>query len=317
MTQIASYVNSTSDSKNEELPHADLIEFIDPSSENFPIAQSEIINIHDERKTPQYQTFSDPIYVLFGFFDIDLVRRLTVLIMNLLDNNKLQSSSCCVKRVTRLSHSSNSLLQFWLNENRMPSGWLTSHSAKVYQAESARIATAIDTSFDSDIFTLEMVDQLQEFLPPDCAIRNWKRCFSTSTDGVSSLTLYRNLEGMGPCIIAIQDTSGAVFGCFIDQLISSNHYYGTPQIFIYKFNPIGSTDVVNVYYPSSHGRCFVFSNETRIAIGGDDYGKSALTIDKDFYRGSSDYCGIFKNPPLVDSGEFLIKHFEVWAFIDI
>ena len=56
--------------------------------------------------------------------------------------------------------------------------------------------------------------------------------FSIDRNGISMRTLYESTVNSGPCLIAVKDTNGYIFGCYINESLQcSTHYYGTGESF--------------------------------------------------------------------------------------
>ena len=54
--------------------------------------------------------------------------------------------------------------------------------------------------------------------------------FSIDRNGISMRSLFESTSNSGPCLIAVKDTNGSIFGCFVNEsLHSSPHYYGTGE----------------------------------------------------------------------------------------
>ena len=66
---------------------------------------------------------------------------------------------------------------------------------------------------------------------------------------------------------------------------------------------------IHVYTWSSSNAFFCFTDGETIVVGGG--GHYALTIDRDFLRGSSECCPTFNSPPLASSQDFLLRNLQV------
>lgn len=145
----------------------------------------------------------------------------------------------------------------------------------------------------------------------------WKLLYCPLVHGVSIRTFFRQCQAWpGETLLLIEDTNGAVFGGFAShtwQVARSQHHYGIPECFIFRFlNP--EEEKSPVVYPWAGGnQYFMFASLDGLAMGG---GRSrALWIDKDFLTGNSAPCETFGNrEPLSASTEFVIRNIECWGF---
>eukprot|EP00923_Selenidium_pygospionis_P037581 GHVN01065865.1.p1 GENE.GHVN01065865.1~~GHVN01065865.1.p1 ORF type:complete len:1126 (-),score=204.26 GHVN01065865.1:1383-4760(-) len=71
---------------------------------------------------------------------------------------------------------------------------------------------------------------------------------------------------------------------------------------------------IRVFHWSRRNQFMTFSDRQSIALGGG--GSFALTIDKDFLRGSSSPCTTFNSPCLASKPDFIVKNFQVWVLSD-
>ncbi|KAG0237595.1 oxidation resistance protein 1 [Mortierella sp. GBA43] len=90
----------------------------------------------------------------------------------------------------------------------------------------------LDRNQDSDpVLDLEIAQQIRIELPRK--LRNgtkWNLVYSSDQHGISMTTLYHRCKGKGPMILAIKDTTNAVFGAFVNEELKTGlSYYGTGE----------------------------------------------------------------------------------------
>lgn len=242
--------------------------------------------------------------VLFGYYKKDVAYKCTSLLMDLLDSYKNEIIVTDRSGITRIPFSSNRLIERWNVSNK--------------KARAADVKLVSDILADqsyyemiakkSSILSSFMFERLTERLPPSIAIREWILSFQTDHDGISFNTFYRNLEEKENCLLLIQDTGGAVFGAFTGPIHYNVRFYGSGETFVFKF----SQNELKVYTSQGNNRCFVFTNDDSIIIGG---GRNpAISIGKDFLLGTSAASETFNNEQLSSTPDFAVKFMEVWTF---
>ncbi|XP_063696016.1 oxidation resistance protein 1 isoform X3 [Culicoides brevitarsis] len=163
----------------------------------------------------------------------------------------------------------------------------------------------------TEILSEEHREKLCGHLPARAEGYAWSLVFSTSQHGFSLNSLYRKMHKLeSPVLIVIQDTEQNVFGALTScSLHVSDHFYGTGESLLYKFNP-----TFKVFHWSGENLYFIKGNPESLAIGAGD-GKFGLWLDGDLNQGRSQHCSTYANEPLAPQEDFVIKTLECWAFV--
>ncbi|OEH77162.1 hypothetical protein cyc_05553 [Cyclospora cayetanensis] len=156
--------------------------------------------------------------------------------------------------------------------------------------------------------------QICMHLPLMISMKRWHLAFCLKLHGISFQTFFRRVSHSGGCVIAVEDSEGVVFGAFTDEFHKSYKYYGSADTFVFTFKgPDGKQPAENpsihVYTWSSSNAFFCFTDGETIVVGGG--GHYALTIDRDFLRGSSQCCPTFNSPPLASSQDFILRNLQI------
>uniref|UniRef100_A0A2M3ZYR9 Oxidation resistance protein 1 n=1 Tax=Anopheles triannulatus TaxID=58253 RepID=A0A2M3ZYR9_9DIPT len=163
----------------------------------------------------------------------------------------------------------------------------------------------------TEILSEEHREKLCAHLPARAEGYSWSLVFSTSLHGFSLNSLYRKMHKLeSPILIVIEDTEHNVFGALTScSLHVSDHFYGTGESLLYKFNPH-----FKVFHWSGENLYFIKGNPESLAIGAGD-GKFGLWLDGDLNQGRSQHCSTYSNEPLAPQEDFVIKTLECWAFV--
>jgi len=185
-----------------------------------------------------------------------------------------------------------------------------------------RNASIFSSSFEQDFPIPELIgpteiltddhrEKLCSHLPARAEGYSWSLAFSTSQHGFSLNSLYRKMYKLeSPILIVIEDTEKNVFGALTScSLHVSDHFYGTGESLLYKFNPS-----FKVFHWSGENLYFIKGNPESLAIGAGD-GKFGLWLDGDLNQGRSQSCSTYSNEPLAPQEDFVIKTLECWAFV--
>lgn len=176
------------------------------------------------------------------------------------------------------------------------------------------------------LITPHVAQELSLSIAPSVSAKNWVLRYCSAIHGISYLTFFRRVKDIGPCILIIKDTRGALFGAFLSTSpVERSHYYGSGETFVFTFwqndknesetTHIPEEDVpVAVYTWTSRNNFLIYTDGRSIAIGGG--GSYAITVDSSFLCGSSQPCSTFGNPVLSSTPDFLVRHLQVWAFSD-
>uniref|UniRef100_A0ACD6AP47 Uncharacterized protein n=1 Tax=Avena sativa TaxID=4498 RepID=A0ACD6AP47_AVESA len=143
--------------------------------------------------------------------------------------------------------------------------------------------------------------------------KNWMLVYSTWRHGISLSTLYRrSMLCAGDSLLIIGDKKGAVFGGLVEaplRPIIQRKYQGTKNCFV--FTNVAGRPVI--YRQTGANNYFTFCSPEYLAMGGG--GHFALYLGEDLLNGSSSTSETFNNPCLSLSGEFEVRHVELWGFV--
>ncbi|KAM7360389.1 nuclear receptor coactivator 7-like isoform 3-T3 [Cochliomyia hominivorax] len=198
------------------------------------------------------------------------------------------------------------------------SGEVLSMSSDDYRKSSIFQTGSFDLDFPipdligtTEILTEEHREKLCGHLPARAEGYSWSLVFSTSQHGFSLNSLYRKMQRLeSPILIVIQDTEQNVFGALTScSLHVSDHFYGTGESLLYKFNPS-----FKVFHWTGENLYFIKGNVESLSIGAGD-GRFGLWLDGDLNQGRSQSCSTYGNEPLAPQEDFVIKTLECWAFV--
>ncbi|XP_017874889.1 PREDICTED: uncharacterized protein LOC108621802 isoform X9 [Drosophila arizonae] len=163
----------------------------------------------------------------------------------------------------------------------------------------------------TEILTEEHREKLCAHLPARAEGYSWSLIFSTSQHGFALNSLYRKMARLeSPVLIVIEDTEHNVFGALTScALHVSDHFYGTGESLLYKFNPS-----FKVFHWTGENMYFIKGNMESLSIGAGD-GRFGLWLDGDLNQGRSQHCSTYGNEPLAPQEDFVIKTLECWAFV--
>ncbi|XP_019845940.2 nuclear receptor coactivator 7 isoform X6 [Bactrocera dorsalis] len=204
------------------------------------------------------------------------------------------------------------------HEMDLLSGEVLSMSTDDYRKASLFATGSFDLDFPipdligtTEILTEEHREKLCGHLPARAEGYSWSLIFSTSQHGFSLNSLYRKMQKLeSPILIVIQDTDNNVFGALTScSLHVSDHFYGTGESLLYKFNPS-----FKVFHWTGENLYFIKGNMESLSIGAGD-GRFGLWLDGDLNQGRSQSCSTYGNEPLAPQEDFVIKTLECWAFV--
>ncbi|XP_046393013.1 oxidation resistance protein 1 isoform X3 [Ischnura elegans] len=191
----------------------------------------------------------------------------------------------------------------------------------------ASSAASLESSASSEVFLPELAGtteilseehrrKLCRHLPARAEGYAWSLAFSTSQHGFSLNSMYRKMARVeSPILLVVQDTENNVFGALTSCALKvSDHFYGTGESFLFKFDIDSQDTTCTVYNWTGENIYFIKGNNESLAIGAGD-GKFGLWLDGDLYQGRTQHCDTYGNEPLVPSGDFVIKTLECWAFV--
>ncbi|KRK02686.1 oxidation resistance protein 1 isoform X16 [Drosophila yakuba] len=200
----------------------------------------------------------------------------------------------------------------------MLGGEVLSMSTDEYRKTSLFATGSFDLDFPipdligkTEILTEEHREKLCSHLPARAEGYSWSLIFSTSQHGFALNSLYRKMARLeSPVLIVIEDTEHNVFGALTScSLHVSDHFYGTGESLLYKFNPS-----FKVFHWTGENMYFIKGNMESLSIGAGD-GRFGLWLDGDLNQGRSQQCSTYGNEPLAPQEDFVIKTLECWAFV--
>ncbi|KAJ6682618.1 NUCLEOLAR PROTEIN 7/ESTROGEN RECEPTOR COACTIVATOR-RELATED [Salix koriyanagi] len=119
---------------------------------------------------------------------------------------------------------------------------------------------------------------LYDSLPALVQGRKWLLLYSTWRHGISLSTLYRrSMLWPGPCLLAVGDRKGAVFGGLVEAPLrpTTKKYQGSNSTFVFTNTP----GYPVIFHPTGANRYFTLCSTAFLAIGGG--GHFALYLDSD------------------------------------
>jgi len=149
------------------------------------------------------------------------------------------------------------------------------------------------------VLSVDLADHIRQKLS---ALRrlapSWTLLYSLDQHGISIATFYARLaqqqeSGQGGCLLAIQDSTGALFGVWMGDGIKHGRgvYYGTGDSFLWKAS---AKESVKVFRWTGENDYVALCESGFISFGGGD-GKYGLYLDAAFLNGSSAACPTFRN----------------------
>ncbi|KAF9975563.1 oxidation resistance protein 1 [Actinomortierella ambigua] len=109
--------------------------------------------------------------------------------------------------------------------------------ARQQQLQTLPTLQLLDRYADTDpVLDVEIAQQIRMELPR--RLRNatkWNLVYSSDQHGISMSTLYHRCKGRGPIVLAIKDTTDAIFGAYVSEAFKTNlSYYGTGECFLWN-----------------------------------------------------------------------------------
>ena len=197
-----------------------------------------------------------------------------------------------------------------------------------------------DHAVETRLFSPFILQQMAASIPSRFAMSDWRLLYSTHVHGISLNTLYLRTAGCGPCIMAIRDREGVVFGAFATEWRPPRlppTFYGGGESFVFQVESLHDlpplpggdspppTEACAIYRWTAANSYFMISAKDHLAVGSG--GHFALWLDSELLHGSSGPSKTFANPCLcrrpdaavalegeVDEvGEFVCDVLEVWG----
>ncbi|KAF9985950.1 oxidation resistance protein 1 [Mortierella antarctica] len=142
------------------------------------------------------------------------------------------------------SYASNSAVAASLASSEFPPNSSTPLGVREEQLNRLPPLQLLDRHEDSDpVLDPEVAHQIRLELPRK--LRNatkWNLVYSSDQHGISMTTLYHRCKGKGPMVLAIKDTTDAVFGAFVTEEFKPNlTYYGTGECFLWNVTTLATS----------------------------------------------------------------------------
>ncbi|EGG17208.1 TLDc domain-containing protein [Cavenderia fasciculata] len=164
----------------------------------------------------------------------------------------------------------------------------------------------------SDILSSDDILWLQSFLPLRHNDDVFEMIYSTNKHGISIKTFFSRLYNRSPCIMAIKDDRGQVFGAYTADPWNTEKkiHYGSGETFLFKINDHANRNKFS--WTRKNDDFMLSTKEAFVSMGSGGKGVG-LWIDEDLFYGSSNRCATFDNEPLASTTDFKIMELEVWS----
>lgn len=192
-----------------------------------------------------------------------------------------------------------------------------------------------------EVLTPRVMEQLRGFLPMSIAEENFWLKFSFDRDGGSLMTLLSRVRTSKHTILAVETTSGFVFGVFCStHWRVQRSWFGSEECFLWRLKHSRrrtnresrshlNDNEMEVYPYTGHDDLVQFVTNKTLAVGGGDWHETeanpfpreptgiGFTIDGDLLGGETNSCATFASPRLcgrlTNNTEFEIESLEVWT----
>lgn len=208
-----------------------------------------------------------------------------------------------------------------------------------------------DLSAQPHVLSPPLMESLLSFVPDSLSCENWWLKYSLIRDGACLETFRNYTKAAQNTVIAIQTTSGDVFGCFTTSPWQIQRgYYGGGEAFVWKmrynrflkccslYDQGTMESIIDIFTYSGLNNSVQLCTSEFLAVGGgevesglahdDDLLKQmlscnqkrdlgfAIALHDDLQRGTSSPSSTFCNPKLTrdNDGIFEISNLEVWTF---
>ncbi|DBA84577.1 hypothetical protein WJX79_005605 [Trebouxia sp. C0005] len=143
--------------------------------------------------------------------------------------------------------------------------------------------------------------------------RDWQLLYSSSRDGISLKTLYRQAASSKASLLVVRDRQQQVFGCFASEMWRvAPRYYGTGECFVFQLQPqLLCWRWWQKKMQQTKNDYFQFGTPEALAMGGGPH--YAIRLDADLSMGSSGTSSTFGSPCLASQEEFQIGKVELWG----
>ena len=209
--------------------------------------------------------------------------------------------------------------------------------------------SADDLSAQPHVLCPPLMESLLSFVPESLSCENWWLKYSLIRDGACLDTFKNYTKAAQYTVLAIQTTTGSVFGCFTTSCWKTDHgYYGGGESFVWKMRhnrlqPCSSLyeqaqmeSECDVYPFSGFNNCSqicthdmlgvgsgeidhaLVTDETAARVFSEEHAQElgfAIALHDDLLKGTTSASATFCNPPLTGSDEmFDVLNLEVWTF---
>jgi len=183
-------------------------------------------------------------------------------------------------------------------------------------------AQDLAVSSQSEFLSTDQVRALRNALPRQHQHRPWQQLFSFEKDGYSLSTLFRRVQDSSrgrrgrPCLLCVQDSSGAVFGAFASHAWQAGERsHGTGATFLFTFHP-----GFEVFRWNGQNKVFLGAKagtgtaEGHLSVGGGGEGPG-LWLGGELSSGASYRSETFDNLCLAPEETFQVQRLEIWGFL--
>jgi len=139
----------------------------------------------------------------------------------------------------------------------------------------------------------------------------WKLLYSMDQHGATLSTLYRKIQGQGPCVMVLKNSEEELFGAFISEAFdpSNKGFFGTPECFLWKADP----HQFKKFRATNLNQYFMVAQPSFIGMGGGKNGNFGFYLDEDIQFGYSSVCDTYENEILTKNNEFECYGCEIWG----
>eukprot|EP00928_Gymnodinium_smaydae_P046120 TRINITY_DN30720_c0_g1_i1.p1 TRINITY_DN30720_c0_g1~~TRINITY_DN30720_c0_g1_i1.p1 ORF type:complete len:213 (-),score=46.70 TRINITY_DN30720_c0_g1_i1:59-655(-) len=153
------------------------------------------------------------------------------------------------------------------------------------------------------------------------ACTGWRLAFCPKLHGASLGTLFRTGSDLQRTVLVIRDKGGNIFGGYAPvpwEAKPGRLYYGTDEAFVFSAGNVSDPAALDLaalrVFPAMPGSSmFMFAGDDMLMMGGDANGKTALVVQQNLLKGSSQAGETFANELLSSAPEFVIEQLELWA----
>jgi len=161
----------------------------------------------------------------------------------------------------------------------------------------------------SPIISQEQFEVIWQWLPSRYQVKDPVAHFTSSNDGFSVLSIFRQCKNSAPHIFLIKTKQGRIFGAYLnDGWKPSQKFYGSGECFLFTLHPLTR----KFAWRPPNKELFMIGNEKELIIGGGD--GCGIWLDSELWHGASEYCETFRNPPINGKKDFEAIAIEIYGF---